>query len=393
MRVLLCYTQISKPHVRNPNFGDEETKCLISLWGNPTVQRTLITSHKKSPIINTLAVLMQQRGYYRSPDEINTRLKNLKCCYNRIKKDLDGGILNNSKWLHFKAMDAILGKRWNKREVHKSYFNKDKEAILGSPKEKDLLEDNNDYEGTELRPEDLLEVEGPLDSVSIKEEDAIEEDLPNLGYQPTSPDRKSIQYLPGNKAVSIIPQISSSDTLCAQSKDSASASGNRISVVPTNFLLKSNSLYSQKKNEVSIIPAAPEPTFPSNNVQNGTLPLQVLLLNGLQKQQYNNNNNNNNNINSNSNNNNNKSDSKTCTQNIVDSDMSILLRQLIDIQSKALEIEKQKLDLKKQRLDYEQSIGSKLIMLIPLFETIARSIDLNNSKTSSDDTIRDSINN
>lgn len=73
--------------------------------------------------------------------------------------------------------------------------------------------------------------------------------------------------------------------------------------------------------------------------------------------------------------------------------MSILLRQLIDIQSKALEIEKQKLDLKKQRLDYEQSIGSKLIMLIPLFETIARSIDLNNSKTSSDDTIRDSINN
>lgn len=174
------FSQISKPHVRNPNFGDEETKCLISLWGNPAVQRTLITSHKKSPIINTLAVLMQQRGYYRSPDEINTRLKNLKCCYNRIKKDLDGGILNNSKWLHFKAMDAILGKRWNKREVHKSYFNKDKDTMLDSPKEKDLSEDNGDFEGTELRPEDLLEVEGPSDSFSIKEEDVDEEDSPDL---------------------------------------------------------------------------------------------------------------------------------------------------------------------------------------------------------------------
>lgn len=129
-------------------------------------------------------------------------------------------------------------------------------------------------------------------------------------YRPDSPDRKPIQYLPGNKAVSIIPQLSSSDMSCAQTKDSATASGNRISVVPTNFLLKSNSLYPQKKSEVSITPAIPEPNFPSGNVQNGTLPLQVLLLNGLQKQQYNNN----------SNSNNNKSDnSKTCTQNIVDS--------------------------------------------------------------------------
>lgn len=72
-----------KPHARNPNFDSEETKLLIQLWGDPQVQRALITTHKKHPVIAKIAEKMRAFGYQRSTEEINTRIKNLKCLYNR----------------------------------------------------------------------------------------------------------------------------------------------------------------------------------------------------------------------------------------------------------------------------------------------------------------------
>lgn len=93
-----------KPHARNPNFETEETKLLISLWGDPKVQKTLITTHKKHPVISKLADGMRERGYHRSTEEINTRIKNLKCFYNRIKKDLETGLIQEPTWRHYAAM-------------------------------------------------------------------------------------------------------------------------------------------------------------------------------------------------------------------------------------------------------------------------------------------------
>ncbi|KAL9704605.1 hypothetical protein quinque_008123 [Culex quinquefasciatus] len=97
-----------KPHCRNPNFDCEETKLLISLWGDPQVQKTLVTTHKKHPVIAKLGEKMREYGYSRSTEEINTRIKNLKCFYNRIKKDLDTGVINETSWKHFQAMDEIM---------------------------------------------------------------------------------------------------------------------------------------------------------------------------------------------------------------------------------------------------------------------------------------------
>lgn len=95
---------MKKPHARNPNFETEETKLLISLWGDPKVQKTLITTHKKHPVIAKLAETMREHGYHRSPEEINTRIKNLKCFYNRIKKDIEMGITTEPTWRHYTAM-------------------------------------------------------------------------------------------------------------------------------------------------------------------------------------------------------------------------------------------------------------------------------------------------
>ncbi|XP_055625216.1 uncharacterized protein LOC129767938 [Toxorhynchites rutilus septentrionalis] len=97
-----------RPHSRNPNFDCEETKLLISLWGDPTVQKTLVTTHKKHPVIAKLATKMREYGYNRSTEEINTRIKNLKCFYNRIKKDLETNVINETSWKHFQAMDEIM---------------------------------------------------------------------------------------------------------------------------------------------------------------------------------------------------------------------------------------------------------------------------------------------
>ncbi|KAH8400985.1 hypothetical protein KR009_002308 [Drosophila setifemur] len=104
----------SKKHTfvgRNPNFDTDETKLLIQLWGDPKLQRTLITTHKKHAVICQLAAKMQEYGYHRSPEEITTRIKNLKCFYNRLKKDKECGALSTDaepSWKHFAEMDAIM---------------------------------------------------------------------------------------------------------------------------------------------------------------------------------------------------------------------------------------------------------------------------------------------
>lgn len=162
----------NKKNVRNPNFDTEETKLLISLWGNPAIQKTLITSHKKFPIISKLSETMRQYGYQRTPEEINTRLKNLKCLYNRLKKDVECGLRSHPTWKHFSAMDAILTR-----------------PIFGYQNSGELVEDEDEDPGQvivkdeggeieelddddELRPEDLLQVETtPAEEILLQTDD------------------------------------------------------------------------------------------------------------------------------------------------------------------------------------------------------------------------------
>lgn len=97
---------------RTANFREDETRLLISLWGSPQIQNKLNLTHRKAPVMRLIAANMQQRGFYRSPDEIKTRIRNLKCLYHRIKRTITSGSgigTVDPDWPHFKAMDAILG--------------------------------------------------------------------------------------------------------------------------------------------------------------------------------------------------------------------------------------------------------------------------------------------
>lgn len=96
------------PIYRNPNFDTDETKLLIQLWGDPKVQRELITTHKKHVVIAQLAAKMEEYGYYRSPEEITTRIKNMKCFYNRLKKEMELNKNVDPSWRHYADMEAIM---------------------------------------------------------------------------------------------------------------------------------------------------------------------------------------------------------------------------------------------------------------------------------------------
>lgn len=129
-------------------------------------------------MIAKIAESMRSYGYMRSTEEINTRIKNLKCLYNRIKKDLDSGLLNEPSWKHFHAMDEILSRPvfgnnnaavnkipvTNKIVISPSSLS-DGDQLLQVKEEEMSDEDiddeqsSMDYEGNELlRPEDLLSV-------------------------------------------------------------------------------------------------------------------------------------------------------------------------------------------------------------------------------------------
>lgn len=183
-----------KHHARNPNFDSEETKLLIQLWGDPQVQKTLVTIHKKHPVISKIADKMRLHGYNRTTEEINTRIKNLKCLYNRIKKDLDSGLLNEPSWKHYNAMHEIISRPIfgnssqmppnQKIVISPSIVSNINECSIDFHhnnslriKEEDDENDSMDFEEQELRPEDLLTVEEErIDNIPIKTEPFDDED-------------------------------------------------------------------------------------------------------------------------------------------------------------------------------------------------------------------------
>lgn len=152
--------------------------CII--FNRPSqVQKTLITTHKKHPVILRLAEQMREHGYYRSADEINTRIKNLKCFYNRIKKDVEMGIITEPTWKHYKAMEEIVtrpvfGNRVQQPHLQHLLNQADTQNLLGdfSANNSDMA-DGESVEG--LRPEDLL---------SVKEDDEAEMDFDDASLVP-----------------------------------------------------------------------------------------------------------------------------------------------------------------------------------------------------------------
>ncbi|XP_070509246.1 probable myosin light chain kinase DDB_G0279831 [Chironomus tepperi] len=326
-----------KPHARNPNFDSEETKLLIQLWGNKDVQRQLITVHKKHPVISKIAEKMRVYGYNRSTEEINTRIKNLKCLYNRIKKDLDSGLLNEPSWKHFQSMDEILSRpvfgnsSSNKHPLTNKIIispsststnlkSEDQHLSIYHLKEEEMSDDDDDdeeeerssmdLEGSELRPEDLLSVietehehdvqikEEPMDdSITIIETKTNEKPdadsstdltLQNDGEQkiinstslPLHANKTNSIINYANEALSIT-SVHGNNTMGQETSTKLlNQSSNKISLVPTKLLLKSQGTLSSFKSASHVV----VPTSVNNNLQtqsSSSVPMKVVFVNAL----------------------------------------------------------------------------------------------------------------
>ncbi|XP_053685906.1 uncharacterized protein LOC128735449 [Sabethes cyaneus] len=345
-KILNSSLSAKRMNSRNPNFDYDETKLLISLWGDPQVQKTLITTHKKHPVIAELAMKMREFGYNRSTEEINTRIKNLKCFYNRIKKDMAAGIINQTTWKHFSEMDEIISrpvfgnahrlhmmqqqKQQQEEEELKKQILEQQEQMQRFPVKLELMSDDD---STEIRAEDLLTIDTnpPDESLSALEKDElnIKEDTKN-NYEDddeddddedddsdfdvenefndgldellskaksTGSNTTSATETPSS-APSSTPKLASASesvTITTTTSTPVSSQG-KISVVPTNLLLKPTpanvsisspiQIYTQPTVSLAKPPTlapAPQGVIASSSSAATMAPMKLLLVNTVSK--------------------------------------------------------------------------------------------------------------
>lgn len=67
-------------------WSDEETLNLLDIWGKDSVQRALKGCLKNRHIFTQIAQKMVERGYMRTVEQCQTRIKRLKKCFRQNNK-------------------------------------------------------------------------------------------------------------------------------------------------------------------------------------------------------------------------------------------------------------------------------------------------------------------
>lgn len=67
-------------------WSDEETLNLLDIWGKDSVQRALKGCLKNRHIFTQIAQKMAERGYMRTVEQCQTRIKRLKKCFRQNNK-------------------------------------------------------------------------------------------------------------------------------------------------------------------------------------------------------------------------------------------------------------------------------------------------------------------
>ncbi|CAH1100198.1 unnamed protein product [Psylliodes chrysocephalus] len=309
---------------RTTNFREDETKLLIQLWGSPQIQNKLYLTHRKAPVMRLLAANMQHRGFYRTPDEIKTRLRNLKCLYHRIKRSMQTGVGRGTvdpDWPHYKAMDDILSKKNPNRpqDIYKDG------NIFEGPRCEDIKQEIIDEE---LDINDDMESSYSTNSL-VGSEDAEFEDeshhMPNLTPAPQS-----------------------------QSHDKQKDEGEPIKIAPKPVL--SQPKITSTAGNIQI----PLGTTLKPNTVGGTpsLPFPLLILNGLPNQ---------------------NSLPNQLKNGEGTGDVAVLLKSLIEVQKQNLEVQKERLEIDKQKLSFHKLVGAQLLTLLPIFGGLVQKLSFPNN--------------
>ncbi|CAG9864918.1 unnamed protein product [Phyllotreta striolata] len=311
---------------RTTNFREDETKLLIQLWGSPQIQNKLYLTHRKAPVMRLLAANMQHRGFYRTPDEIKTRLRNLKCLYHRIKRSMQTGVGRGTvdpDWPHYKAMDDILSKKNPNRP-------------------QDIYKEGNIFEGPRCEDikqelmEEEIDINDDMESYSTNsvgsEVDAeFEEEPHQLPPLTPAPQIHPEKQKDDNEPIKIAPKPMPNQTKVATSTGNIQ--------IPLGTTIKQNTVGGTS-----------------------SIPFPLLILNGMPNQ--------------NAQLNQQKKDDKTPGK---QQDVSLLLKSLIDIQEETLKVEKERLEIEKQQLEFHKLVGAQLLTLLPIFGGLVQKLPFPNN--------------
>lgn len=361
------------PKKRTSNFREDETKLLIQLWGSPTVQNKLYLTHRKAPVMRLIAANMQKHGFYRTPDEIKTRIRNLKCLYHRIKKSMTTGQgigTVDPDWPHYKAMDDILSKKNALRQS--LVYNHNLLSEVSATEVKEEIEDidvNDDAEsntsnsnGSDDEFEETAAMPATITPLIIEEEGKINTPI-KIAPKPSAPipsaplvtTPQPIMYPRIQIAQNLHNTSQAPPTLTARfpvntSKTMQTIQGAIQSSLPSNLATISPKIQTTNAVNKTNGSSLPFPLLILNGMSNGGIPGQNGTSGLLQKAVPIPNN-----------------GSNTASFN---AEVSSILKEMLDIQKENLEIEKERLEVEKQKLDFERTVGSQLLSMTPMFNEI-----------------------
>lgn len=122
-----------------------ETRCLISIWTEESVQRKLEDSYRNRTIYKEISKKMEANGYSRSWQQCKRKIKHLKSTFRKAKGSNKKSSRDRISCPFYKELDRVLGDRFcpgdsdvldsklNNRQEQEPCFNSMMDAIADAP--------------------------------------------------------------------------------------------------------------------------------------------------------------------------------------------------------------------------------------------------------------------
>lgn len=156
-------------------WSDEETLHLLDIWGKDSVQRALKGCLKNRHIFTQIAQKMTERGYMRSVEQCQTRIKRLKKYYRQNKwvvRCFFSVRFRNSASAYSTFSPPLCNARKNSRAEYR--FSEQLERILGSSASSagneityDIEDINEEEEASQDGDDDDLQFVGQTSRVEV----------------------------------------------------------------------------------------------------------------------------------------------------------------------------------------------------------------------------------
>ncbi|XP_059204193.1 myb/SANT-like DNA-binding domain-containing protein 7 isoform X1 [Centropristis striata] len=88
-----------------------ETRCLVSIWADESVQQKLEDSYRNRPIYEAISTKMQEKGYSRSYQQCQRKIKHLKNCFRKAKDVNNKSGRDRASCPFYEELDRVLGDR------------------------------------------------------------------------------------------------------------------------------------------------------------------------------------------------------------------------------------------------------------------------------------------